>query len=177
MFKGHRWSWGSTKHYEDQECPVYSPGPLWLQKDPLVGLTVTTSLSNACDVLGQHFHWEAFPFCALMVTKLIWHILQGIILHKSRDSRFVNDKWSMLDRLGGGKKKWVSCSAVSDSLWPYRLHLPGSSVHGIFQARILEWVAISFSRGSSWSRDWTYFSHLAGRFVTTELPGKPLKNN
>ena len=33
--------------------------------------------------------------------------------------------------------------------------LPGSSVHGISQARILEWVAISFSRGSSWPRDWT----------------------
>ena len=33
--------------------------------------------------------------------------------------------------------------------------LPGSSVHGIFQARILEWVAISFSRGSSWPRNWT----------------------
>ena len=32
---------------------------------------------------------------------------------------------------------------------------PGSSVRGIFQARILEWVAISFSRGSSWPRDWT----------------------
>ena len=32
---------------------------------------------------------------------------------------------------------------------------PGSSVHGILQARILEWVAISFSRGSSWPRDWT----------------------
>ena len=36
--------------------------------------------------------------------------------------------------------------------------LPGSSVHGIFQARILEWVAISFSRGSSQSRDWKYIS-------------------
>ena len=34
--------------------------------------------------------------------------------------------------------------------------LPGSSVHGIFQARILEWVAISFSRRSSQSRDWTH---------------------
>ena len=32
---------------------------------------------------------------------------------------------------------------------------PGSSVHGIFQARILEWVAISFSRGPSWPRDWS----------------------
>ena len=44
--------------------------------------------------------------------------------------------------------------------------LPGSSVHGIFQARILEWVSISFSRGSSLSRDWTWVSCTAGRFFT-----------
>ena len=37
---------------------------------------------------------------------------------------------------------------------------PGSSVHGIFQARILEWVAISFSRGSSWPRDWAHVSFV-----------------
>ena len=41
--------------------------------------------------------------------------------------------------------------------------LPGSSVHGILQARILEWVAISFSRGSSQPRDQTQVSHIAGR--------------
>ena len=41
---------------------------------------------------------------------------------------------------------------------------PGSSVHGVLQARILEWVAISFSRGSSWPRDWTWVSRIAGRF-------------
>ena len=41
--------------------------------------------------------------------------------------------------------------------------LPGSSVHGIFQARILEWVAISFSRGSSQLRDWTLVSCIGGR--------------
>ena len=35
---------------------------------------------------------------------------------------------------------------------------PGSSVHRIFQARILEWVAIFYSRGSSWPRDWTHIS-------------------
>ena len=43
---------------------------------------------------------------------------------------------------------------------------PGSSVYGIFQARILEWVAISFSRGSSWLRDWTHVSCIAGRCFT-----------
>ena len=54
---------------------------------------------------------------------------------------------------------------------------PGSSVHGIFQARILEWVAISSSRGSSQARNWTHISLspiLAGEFFTTEPLGKPL---
>ena len=41
---------------------------------------------------------------------------------------------------------------------------PGSSVHWILQARILEWVAMPFSRGSSQLRDWTHVSHIAGRF-------------
>ena len=44
---------------------------------------------------------------------------------------------------------WLFCDRVDCSP-------PGSSVHWIFQARILEWVAISSSRGSSWPRDWTY---------------------
>ena len=44
---------------------------------------------------------------------------------------------------------------------------PGSSVHGIFKARILELDAIPFSRGSSWCRDWTRVSSIADRFFTT----------
>ena len=50
--------------------------------------------------------------------------------------------------------------------------LPGSSVLGISQARILEWVAISFSRGSSLPRDQTHISCLPGSFLTIEPPGK-----
>ena len=42
--------------------------------------------------------------------------------------------------------------------------LPGSSIHGIFLARILEWVAIPFSRGSSWPRHWTWVS-CVGRWI------------
>ena len=45
-------------------------------------------------------------------------------------------------------------------------NLPGSSVHGILQARILEWVAISISRGPSRPRDQTWMSRIAGRFFT-----------
>ena len=55
----------------------------------------------------------------------------------------------------------------------------GSSVHGVSQARILEQVAISFSRGSSQPRDQTHgscqVSCLEGRFSTAELPGKPIQ--
>ena len=60
--------------------------------------------------------------------------------------------------------KWTwSRSVVSDSLPPVHSSPPSSSVHGILQARILEWVAISFSRVSSWPRDRTQVSHIAGR--------------
>ena len=50
---------------------------------------------------------------------------------------------------------------------------PGSSVHGIFQARVLEWVANSFSRGSSPPRDQTRISHIAGGRLTIWATMKP----
>ena len=65
-----------------------------------------------------------------------------------------------------------SCLTFCD---PMNCSLPGSSVHGIFQARILEWVAISFSRGSSQPRVQTWVSCIAGRFFTiwTTREGPP----
>ena len=51
---------------------------------------------------------------------------------------------------------------------------PGSSIHGISHARILEWVAISSSRGSSWPRDQTCISCIAGKYFTSEPSGKPI---
>ena len=56
-----------------------------------------------------------------------------------------------------------SCLTLCD---PVDCWLPDSSVHGILQARILEWVAIPFSWGSFWPRDWNWVSHIAGRFFT-----------
>ena len=55
---------------------------------------------------------------------------------------------------------------MSDSCNPMDCSPPGSSVHEYFQARILEWTAISFSRGSSWPRNWTQVFCIAGRFFT-----------
>ena len=72
-----------------------------------------------------------------------------------------------------GKKLWKchsiqvfvaqSCPTLCN---PMDCISPGSSVHGILQARVLEWVAIPFSRGSSRSRDRTRASCIAGRFLT-----------
>ena len=56
-----------------------------------------------------------------------------------------------------------SCPTLCD---PMYCSLPGSSIHGIFQARILDCVAISFSRGSSWPRDQIRVSHTADRLFT-----------
>ena len=65
------------------------------------------------------------------------------------------------------KKKESEVTQLCPTLCnPIDYSLPDSSVHGILQARILEWVAISFSRGCSQPRDWTWVSHIAGRRFT-----------
>ena len=65
------------------------------------------------------------------------------------------------------KSESVSCPAVSDSLRTHGLQPTGSAVHGVIQARIMEWVAIPSSRETSWFRVWTQVSCDAGRFFTT----------
>ena len=63
-----------------------------------------------------------------------------------------------------------SCLTLCD---PMDCSPPSSSVHGILQAIILEWIAIPFSRASSRSRDPTWVACIAGGFFTAEPPGKP----
>ena len=55
----------------------------------------------------------------------------------------------------------ITIQGMQRVLWPYYRSPQGSSVHGILQARILEWVAMPFSRGSSWSRDQTQVSFIS----------------
>ena len=62
----------------------------------------------------------------------------------------------------------LSCPTLCD---PMICSLPCSSIHGIFQARILEWVAISFSRRSSRPSNGTWVSHIVGRFFTICVTG------
>ena len=73
--------------------------------------------------------------------------------------------WKIISR-GLECKNWtvdlmksISCLLVSDSMQPHGLY-------PILQTRILEWVAVSFPRASSWPRYWTWVSCIAGRFFT-----------
>ena len=70
-------------------------------------------------------------------------------------------KPAALSLLKGCPSESESRPVVSDSLWPLN-----HTVHGILQARMLEWVAFPFSRGPSQPRAWTLVSHIAGGFFT-----------
>ena len=80
------------------------------------------------------------------------------------------------EKMNWSEVKWSevaqSCSTLCD---PVDCSLPGSSVHGIFQARVLAWVAISFSRGSSWPRDLTPGLPHCRRTLPSEPPGKSIE--
>ena len=92
--------------------------------------------------------WVAIPFSSVSSPRRDWTQVSYIA-----GRFFIVWKW---------KWKW-SCSVVSDSLRPVDCSPPSSFVNGILQAWVLEWVAISFSRGSSQPRDRTQVSHIAGR--------------
>ena len=94
----------------------------------------------------------------------------GVITHLEPDILEWEVKWA----LGKVKVKVKFLSHVQ----LFATHgLPGSSVHGIFQAIVLEWIGISFSKGSSQPRDWTQVSCIAdwhfSVWATREVPGGP----
>ena len=68
---------------------------------------------------------------------------------------------------------FYSLSHIQLFVTPWNVACQSSSVYGISQARILEWVAISSSRGSSQPMDWTQVFYIVGRLFTTDPPGKP----
>ena len=88
--------------------------------------------------------------------KKVWHIYTSQISQTNTVTK--GERW---------KVKWSevaqSCPTLCD---PMECSLSGSSVHGIFQARVLEWIAISFSRGSSQPRNQSQVSRIAGRRFT-----------
>ena len=79
------------------------------------------------------------------------------ICSNTNEPRHYHTKWSNSDKY---------------HIISYDCGLPGSSVCGILQAKVLEWVAIPFSRGSFWPRDLTPISCIAGRFFTIWATGE-----
>ena len=105
------------------------------------------------------FSCASFP----SVYLLLKDVSSGILLINQVAWLFTIELYELLIYFGC----WLSRSVVSDTCNPMDCSLPGSSVHGIFQARILEWGAISFFRGTSQPRDWTQVSYIAGGFFTS----------
>ena len=105
--------------------------------------------------MPPHLRRQNSVWSFVFVFKGLWKFqflyLYGIIFLRHRD-------------LWGLVLAAESCPTLSD---PMDWTPPGSSVRGIFQARILEWIAIPISRGSSQPRAQTWVSHIAGRFLTT----------
>ena len=109
-----------------------------------------------CNIVGTHI------LSLSLVSHLSNHLLCDPIAEKKKRKLFPE---------GSKCVCMCVCTQLCVTLCdPMDYSPPGSSVHGIFQARILEWVAIFFSRGSSLPRDWTCVSlmspALAGGFFT-----------
>ena len=96
------------------------------------------------------FKYSYFLICkTIFFMKAKIAILSRVVIYHKKESYKVLVTWA--------------CPTLCD---PMDCSLPSSSVHGILQARILEWVVIPFSRGSSWPRDWTWVFHIISRFFT-----------
>ena len=93
---------------------------------------------------------------------------KDIHLSNMDGSRDYHAKWNKPEREGRLlESESVSCLVVSDSLQLHEHYsLPGTKVPGILQARILEWIAIPFCKGSFWLRNQTWDCCIAGRFFT-----------
>ena len=140
---------------------IYFPFSIYSSESPMIWISVWHCRGS----LLSHIHLFFSFFVLSQLDELHYLVFYWLIL-SSASSHFSSAQFS--------------CSLVSNSLWHHglqhtrppclsptpRVYPNSSSVHGILQARILEWVAFPFSRGSSWPKDQTQVSCIAGRFFT-----------
>ena len=133
-----------------RDADSLSPGPQQRQK---AAVALGHSFLKIKNVTWAELRGLTPPLCLCLVCPLTderWAIPQGVGESLGRRSILQGLKWRLC------------CFLVAESYPtlcdPMDCSLLASSVHGIFQARILEWVAISSSRGSSRPRDWTRVS-------------------
>ena len=128
--------------------------------------------------------WE--PLLLQLTLKMNWNVHQIMDRnHSNRERKIIPNNLTSIPVVGclyscflliafilkGRSEVAQSCLTLWD---PMDCNQQGSSVYGIFQARVLEWVAISFSRGSSWPRNGTQVSCIAGRRFTVWATRKAL---
>ena len=147
-------------------------------------------VNSAVVYTGIHVYFWIMMFSGLfsgvgllLARRLFTSRSSGMKIAANENRTLLLEMWGLESHSDGWFGSWLAsparqcvcaCSVVSDSLQHHGLYsLPGSSIHGMSQARILKWAAISFSRGCSWFRDWTRVSCLAGVFFTIGPPGKP----
>ena len=97
-------------------------------------------------------------------------ILQGIFLTQGLNLGFLHCReilYSLSHQRSPPKVKVLVTQSCLNLCYPMDCHPSGSPLHGILQARILKWIVIPFSKGSSWPRDQTQVSCIAGRFFTS----------
>ena len=115
------------------------------------------------------------------ITSLVWWCIIPTDLAHTLTPRYTCSLFGLFFNNWRSYRKclyiFCCCCLVTESgltlCDPMDCSLPDSSIHGIFQARIQEWVVISFSRGPSWPMS----PALAGGFFTTEPPRKPFELN
>ena len=137
-------------HFHGSSC-VESHLSLW-QISYLVTCHLTTRVWLSSHQFPSPTHGCCvFLFYILSLWKLI--VTLNALLRRRILSSAVKEKW--YTNIFIFLSVCESHSVVSNSLWPHDCSLPGFSVHEILQARILEWVAVPSSRGSSRPRDQT----------------------
>ena len=116
------------------------------------------------------------PHC--LSLDISWYLSMGKsvpLRGEKKKNKTETTKKELVNTIGNLKKGFTqSCSTLCNAM---DCSLPGSSVRGIFQARVLEWVAIFFSRRSSQPRDRTQVSHIAGRRFTIRASREDSKYN
>ena len=144
------------------------------------------SLNRVCYIAADSLLFESLgkpreEMKRYQLNSKAWPVAFAVMLRMViKDKWVTKGKWSIYLKseyeVQEAARNQVGAGAQS-CLTPWNLQgcrPPGSSVHGIFQARILEWAAISISGWSSWSRDQTHISCnscLAGWFFTIVPPG------
>ena len=151
----------------DIETWVWSPG----QEDPL-----EEGMASHSSILAWRIPWTEEPGGPQSIgsqrVRQDWSdwacVVSRLKRHSCRRCGGLSTQNMLLQ--ASGSEAAQPCPTLCD---PMDCSLPGSSVHGIFQARVLEGVAISFSRGSSQPRDRTRVSRVPGNALPSEPPGKP----